>query len=222
MALAAVGMTAFGLSAVSFAQTPPAPNSTPPPPPIPAPTTSPLVSSSALPTALPSDQVPPTTPTPEPFSSPSTAPSQSPTPEGRGRRGRGGPTKPSPEPSPSDTPEPPQFSTLDGVWEVAMQPLNGARTIYSHLYVTQTGNTLSGTWRRTGKETLPFTGTFDGRLFKITVTDGAATELLSGYEENYMDIVGLYTDGDPKHQGTPFTAAHRKRDKDRDIAPSVK
>jgi len=97
-----------------------------------------------------------------------------------------------------------------------MQPLNGGRTIYSHLYVTQTGNTLSGTWRRTAKAVLPFTGTFDGRLFKLTFTTPTGTELLSGYEENYSDIVGLYTDGDPKHQGTPFTAAHRKREKDRD------
>ncbi len=103
-----------------------------------------------------------------------------------------------------------------------MQPLNGARTIYSHLYVTQTGNTLSGTWRRNGKDVLPFTGTFDGRLFKLTFTVGTTTELLSGYEENYSDIVGLYTDGDPKHEGTPFTAAHRKRERDRDTPPKVK
>jgi len=105
------------------------------------------------------------------------------------------------------------------VWEVALQPLNGARTVYSHLYVTQNGNTLTGTWRRNGKMVLPFTGTFDGRLFKLTVTNGTSTELLSGYEENYMDIVGLYSDGDPSHQGTPFTAAHRKREKDRDVKP---
>jgi hypothetical protein len=231
MAFAAVGMTAMGMGAVSFAQTPPAPGTTPPPPPIPAATTSPLVSSSAVPTPLPSDQAPPTTPpttpTPEPFASPSAAPSA--TPAGRGRHGggRGGVTKPTPEPSPSDTPEPPQFSTLDGVWEVALQPLNGGRTIYSHLYVTQTGNTLSGVWRRTSKAALPFTGTFDGRLFKITVTaPDSKTLTLSGYEENYMDMVGLFTDADPKATGTPFTAGHRKsakeRERDEKLDPSTR
>jgi hypothetical protein len=85
------------------------------------------------------------------------------------------------------------------------------------LYVTQEGNTLTGTWRRTAKSALPFTGSFDGRLFKLTVTDGTATQTLSGYEENYMDMVGLFTDGDQAHQGTPFTAAHRKRERDRSV-----
>jgi hypothetical protein len=84
--------------------------------------------------------------------------------------------------------------------------------VYSHLYVTQNGNTLTGTWRRDAKTALPFTGTFDGRLFKLTVTDGTTTQLLSGYEENYSDMVGLFSDGDAKHQGTPFTAAHRKKE----------
>jgi hypothetical protein len=156
------------------------------------------------------------TPTPEPFSSPSALPSASPSPSG-GRRGRRSAASPEPAGSPSETPEPPQFSTLDGVWEVALQPLNGGRAQYSHLYVTQTGNTLTGTWRRTAKVSLPFTGTFDGRLFKLSVTDGTTTEVLGGYEENYSDIVGLYSDGDPKHQGVPFTAAHRKAQHDRGV-----
>ena len=224
IAFAAVALIAFGTSSVSFAQ--PAPG-TPPPPPVPAASSSALISTSPEPTAPPSGAPVPNspamtpTPTPEPFTSPSASPEAStgPTPEGRGRgrgrRGAGG--EPSPAASPSDTPEPPQFSTLDGVWEVALQPLTGARTIYSHLYITQTGNTLTGTWRRDSKTTLPFTGTFDGRLFKISVTAGSATLLLSGYEENYMDMVGLFTDGDPQHAGTPFTAAHRKREKDRGV-----
>ena len=220
MAFAAVALIAYGTGAVSFAQT--APQGTPPPPPVPGATSSPLISTSPEPTPLPSGEAPPTspamTPTPVPFSSPSALPTESPSPSGRGRRGRStSNASPSPGPSPTDTPEPPQFSTLDGVWEIALQPLNGARTIYSHLYVTQSGNTLSGTWRRSGKPVLPFSGTFDGRLFKLTVTDGTSTEVLSGYEENYMDMVGLYTDGDTKHPGTPFTAAHRKREKDRSV-----
>jgi hypothetical protein len=223
MAFAVVALTALGTSAISLAQTTPGPQGTPPPPPVPNATASPLVSSSSEPTGMPSsDASPAMTPTPVPFSSPSAPPSATPSPEGRHRGGHR-PGSPSPEPSPSDTPEPPQFSTLDGVWEVAMQPLNGGRTIYSHLYVTQNGNTLTGTWRRTAKGgAMPFTGTFDGRLFKLTVTAGASTEQLSGYEENYMDIVGLYTDGDPKHAGTPFTAAHRKREKDRDKTTTIK
>jgi hypothetical protein len=224
MAFAAVGLVAFGTSGNSLAQNAPGPQGTPPPPPVPA--SSPLISTSPEPTSLPSNEspptVPPTTPTPEPFSSPSAGPEESSSPQARGRRGhRGAVGGASPSPSPSETPEPPQFSNLNGVWEIALQPLNGGRTTYSHLYVTQDGNTLTGTWRRTAKAELPFTGTFDGRLFKIAVTEGAVTEQLSGYEENYSDMVGLYTDGDPKHQGTPFTAAHRKPSHDRgvNIAP---
>jgi hypothetical protein len=223
LAFAALATIAFGTSAVSVAQTPPGSQGTPPPPPVPVTTSSPLVSTSPEPTPLPSapgaPTLPPTTPTPGP------QPSLAPTPEssdvgGRGRHRRGGgAAAPSPEASPSETPEPPQFSTLDGVWEVALQPLNGARAIYSHLYVTQKGDTLTGTWKRGGKEpALPFTGTFDGRLFKLSINAKDKTEILSGYEENFMDMVGLYTDGDPKKQGVPFTAGHRKsaRERERD------
>lgn len=210
MAFAAVALTAFGTGAVSFAQTAPGPQGTPPPPPVPGPTSSTLMSTSPEPTALPS-----TTPTPEPFTSPTPAggaPTATPAPRGRHRS-----ADPSPGPSPTDTPEPPQFSTLDGVWEIQLQPLTGARTVYSHLYVTQNGNTLTGTWRKNSKTALPFTGTFDGRLFKISVTDGSSSEQLSGYEENYSDMVGLYTVADSKAPGTPFTGAHRKRESGKTI-----
>jgi hypothetical protein len=214
MAFAAVALIAFGTSAVSFAQTAPGAAGTPPPPPVPGATSSPLVSTS------PEPAVPGTTPTPVPFASPAESPAESPSPAGRGRRGRRGAgegASPGPNPSPTETPEPPQFSTLDGVWEVALQPLSGARTVYSHLYITQAGNTLTGTWRRDSKTVLPFTGTFDGRVFKLTVTDGTVTRQLSGYEENYSDMVGLLSDGDSSHAGTPFTAAHRKRERDKAI-----
>ncbi len=213
MAFAAIALIAFGTSIVS-AQTAPGPQGTPPPPPIPVtgPTSGPLISPSAEPTALPSTETPPTT-------APSAAASAGASPSGRhGRHGSGDAgTQPTPGPSPTDTPEPPQFSTLDGVWEIAFQPLTGARARYSHLYVTQNGNDLTGTWRRDGKTLVPFTGTFDGRVLKLTASAGDATYVFSGYEENYMDMVGLFTDGDPKHQGTPFTAAHRKRERDRDV-----
>lgn len=217
IALAAVALIAFGTGAVSFAQAPGAAG-TPPPPPVPNGTSSPLISTSPLPSSQAAPTSPGMTPTPVPFTSPSEEPSAGPSSsaEGRGRRGRRGGAA-SPGPSPSETPEPPQFSTLDGVWEVALQPLTGARAVYSHLFITQNGNTLTGTWRRDAKTTLPFTGTFDGRLFKLTVTDGTTTELLSGYEENNSDMVGLFTDGNALHPGTPFTAAHRKKEHERGI-----
>jgi hypothetical protein len=212
MAFAAVALIAFGTSAVSFAQTAPGAAGTPPPPPVPGATSSPLASTSPAPAA------PGMTPTPVPFASPAESPAESPSPAGRGRRGRrGAGESASPGPSPTETPEPPQFSTLDGVWEVALQPLSGTRTVYSHLYITQAGNTLTGTWRRDSKTVLPFTGTFDGRVFKLTVTDGTVTQQLSGYEENYSDMVGLLSDADSSHAGIPFSAAHRKRERNKAI-----
>ena len=144
---------------------------------------------------------------------PTVAPSTTPAPAGRRGRRASSPTA-SPEPSPSDTPEPPQFETMDGVWEVQLQPLNGSgRTIYSHLYVVQKADALTGTWQRDDKTKIPFTGTFDGRLFKLTLTDGKNTLTMSGYAENFGDMVGLLQSADPKDKGTPFTAAHRKKEK---------
>jgi hypothetical protein len=139
--------------------------------------------------------------TPAPVASPSATPAPR-------RRGRA----PSPQPSASETPEPPQFSTMDGVWEIQLQPLATGRTIYSHLYVTQKGDALTGTWVR-DKQKLPFTGTFDGRLFKLTATDKSGTWTFSGYAENFADMVGMLTSADPKDQGTPFTASHRKKER---------
>ncbi|MBV8078762.1 MAG: hypothetical protein JO186_00120 [Actinobacteria bacterium] len=153
-------------------------------------------------------------PTAAPTLAPSAAPSTSPAPAGRhGRRSSG--NTPAPEASPSDTPEPPQFSTMDGVWEVQLQPIDGTgKTHYSHLYVTQKGDELNGTWVRGTNDKMAFTGTFDGRLFKLTVTGPKNNTLtLSGYAENFSDMVGLLTTADPKDKGTPFTASHRKKEK---------
>jgi hypothetical protein len=150
------------------------------------------------------------TPTPTPVIAPGTpTPAASPSPAtGRTRRGA------SPAPSASPSPAPPQFQSLDGVWEVQLQPLDGSgRTIYSHLYVTQKGDDVSGTWARTPKQRLPFSGTFDGRLFNLTVKDGAKTYTLTGYAENFSDMVGMVTSSDPKETGTPFTASHRKKER---------
>jgi len=139
---------------------------------------------------------------------PTASPSPASSPSGR-RRGRA----PSPEPSASETPEPPQFSTMDGVWEIQLQPLMSTKTLYSHLFVTQNGEALTGTWVRNDKEKVPFTGTFDGRLFKLTAKGPKDTWTLAGYAENFADMVGMLTTADPKDKGTPFTASHRKKEK---------
>ncbi len=144
------------------------------------------------------------TPFPAATASPTSAPA--------GRRGRRSAT-PEPQASPTDTPEPPQFSTMDGVWEIAVQPLNGARTVYSHLYVTQQSDDLTGTWVHDNNVKTPFTGTFDGRLFKLTLKDAKGAWTMAGYAENFSDMVGLLTTGNPKDPGTPFTADHRKKEK---------
>jgi hypothetical protein len=140
---------------------------------------------------------------------PSVAPLATPAPRGRGKR-----SAPAPEASPSETPEPPQFSSMDGVWEVQLQPLATGKTVYSHLSITQKGDALTGTWVRNDKQKLPLTGTFDGRLFKLTATGpNNATWTFSGYAENFGDMVGMLTSADPKDPGTPFTASHRKKEK---------
>lgn len=200
LVLVGIAVAALGGTAVAqVAQPGPATAVTPPPPPAPN-------GNVATPGTLIG--------TPAPAAAPSLAATASPSPAPAGRRGRPAPaSSPAPGASPSETPEPPQFQTMDGVWEVQLQPLNGARTVYSHLAITQKGDTLSGTWNRSDKEKLPFTGTFDGRLFKLTVTAGTQTYTLSGYAENFGDMVGLLTTGDPKDKGVPFTASHRKHDK---------
>ncbi|GAC1414889.1 MAG: hypothetical protein NVSMB5_03410 [Candidatus Velthaea sp.] len=200
LGLVAIAVLALASSAVSFAQTAPRAAATPPPP---APNTNATLGpifGTPGPTTLPSAAPVPTSP-----------PTDSPR---KGKRGgAAGNATPGPNATATDTPEPPQFQTLDGVWEVQLQPLDGSRTKYSHLYVTQKGSDLSGTWKKDGKTSLPFTGTFDGRLFKLNFTDGTKTPAFSGYAENFGDMVGIWSDGDPKHDGVPFTASHRKKER---------
>jgi hypothetical protein len=143
------------------------------------------------------------------------APTASPSAEPGGRRSRRRASTPEPKASPTDSPEPPQFQTMDGVWEVQLQLLDGSgKTIYSHLTIVQKADQLSGIWQRSDKSKYPFTGTFDGRLFKLVLTDAkGASYTMAGYAENYGDMVGLLTSSDPKDKGTPFTASHRKKDK---------
>ena len=158
-----------------------------------------------------------TTPTPAPAPRTTASPAATGTPEPRrGRRGN----NPSPEPSASDTPMPPQFSTMDGVWEVVLQPISGpnaGKPAYSHLFIVQKGDALTGRWVRDdqNKKSYDFTGTFDGRLYTLTLKDGAANAFtMTGYAENFGDMVGLLkATANTADLGTPFTASHRKKEK---------
>ncbi len=197
LALAVIAVLAVGGTAV--AQTGPSSQVTPPPAPPPNGNV-----------ATPGTLLGTPSPTAPPLTVPSPTVGTSPAPGRRGRR-----AAPSPSASPSETPEPPQFSTMDGVWEIQLQPLaNGYRTVYSHLLLTQHGEDLSGTWLRADNEKVPFNGTFDGRLFKITATDAKKNVwTLVGYAENFSDMVGLVTGSAPGDKGTPFTASHRKKER---------
>lgn len=197
--LALVGLAALavgGTAAAQVAQPVSVAQVTPPPPPSPGRAATPSGSAAPAP-AL-------TLPPAPPSASPSAAPA--------GRKGRSSAT-PQPNASPSDTPEPPQFQTMDGVWEVVLQPMTVFRPTYSHFFITQKGDQISGTWVRENNQKVPITGTFDGRLFTLTGTDGKTTWTMKGYAENFGDMVGLLTTGDPKDRGTAFTAAHRKKEK---------
>lgn len=153
-------------------------------------------------------------PTPAPaVLTPSPAPSINPTvsPAPRGRGAAKPSSTPSPSGSPSGTPAPPQFTTMDGVWEVELQ--TRATTFYSHFTLRQSGAQgadVSGIWDQGGNpaKKLPITGTFDGRLFKLTATLKENEYTFTGYVENYSDIVGMVSDG---KNDLPFTAQHRKK-----------
>ena len=155
----------------------------------------------------------PSTPAPNITATPEASPL--PTPSGRPRRGHRAPSPKSsgsPGPAASDTPEPPQFTTLDGIWEIELQPLGKRLATYTHLGITTTGATVTGYWEHGPKKTRsPLTGTFDGRLISLSATlPNGSTATFNGYVEGFSDMVGLFrsTDKDP---GTAFTAEHRKK-----------
>jgi hypothetical protein len=132
----------------------------------------------------------------------------------RGRRGSAQ-SSPAPSGTPRGLPAPPQYTTLDGVWEVEVQ--TRAMTYYTHFDLRQSGagdagSDVAGMWDWGGKpdKKYPLKGTFDGRLFKFTVTDGKKDWTFTGYIENYSDIVGMVSDGTTS---SPFTAQHRKKEK---------
>jgi hypothetical protein len=141
-----------------------------------------------------------------------------PVPAGGPRRGKRAPGpeasgSPSAKASPSDTPEPPQFTTVDGIWEVEAQPLGKRLANYTHLSLNATGPNIIGYWQTGGVKApkFPVTGTFDGRLISLTATmaDGSSASF-SGYVENFGDMVGILRRSD-KDPGTAFTAEHRKK-----------
>jgi hypothetical protein len=146
---------------------------------------------------------------------PGLTPAASPSPTGGPRRGRrAAPSgSPSPNASPSNTPEPPQFSTLDGIWEVEAQPIGRRLATYTHLSINTTGADINGYYQTTGKKgtKYPMTGTFDGRLISMSVNmPNGQTLTFNGYVETFADMVGLYRTSD-KDPGTAFTAQHRKK-----------
>lgn len=154
-------------------------------------------------------------PTPPAANGASAAPSPVPTPTGRPRRGRRAPrpeTSGSPGASPSETPEPPQFTTLDGTWEIELQPPLQRLADYSYLTIVAKGANLTGTWVHGAKQIhSAMTGTFDGRLISMTVTlPGGSAANFAGYVENFDNMVGMYRTSD-KDPGTAFTGEHRKK-----------
>lgn len=139
-----------------------------------------------MPTAAPS-AVPPTI-----------SPSETPSPRGRRRR-RGGSPSASPSaaaattaPAPTATPTSPAFATLDGTWELQLQYID--HTEYSYLTLVQTtGGALTGTWRMSGRNAAhyPLSGTYDGRLIRLSATEPSGPVTFSGYVEGASDMIGL-------------------------------
>ncbi len=191
------GLVAFlAAASAAFAQTGGTNPNAPPPPPVPGP---PVTTPAPAVTAAPAVTSPPV-PSPSPLQ--------------RGRKSAPGAPKPTPSAEPTDTPEPPQFSTLDGIWEIEIQPIGQRLAKYEHFNVVQKGSSLTGYWEHDPHKTrTPITGTYDGRLIQIIAKDDAGnTTTFSGYVETFADMVGIKRTSD-KDPGVAFTAQHRKKDR---------
>lgn len=142
---------------------------------------------------------------PEPSAFPSVL--LSPTP-GPSRRHHGAPaSSSSASPAPTATPTSPAFATLDGTWELQLQYTD--RTEYSYLVIAQQASgTVTGFWRVNGKS-LPFEGTYDGRLIRVLVKEPIGNVTMSGYVEGATDMVGIVDLGNGATSPTAFTAEHR-------------
>jgi len=209
LALCALAVFAIATGTTSLAQT--TPGSAPPTPPPPA-------TPNNAATQAPIVTVPGTTPTPTAtdLTPPTPVPTPTPSIPSGGRHGRGGgKPKATPSPDASDTPEPAQFSNLDGVWEIEGQPFGQRQAVYSHLNLIQKDQALSGTWKRDDKHTIPVTGTFDGRVFHLTASEPGTNVVytLTGYVENFSDMVGQVSADSATIKPLNFTGQHRKKSK---------
>jgi hypothetical protein len=115
-------------------------------------------------------------------------------------------------PAASGTPSPPPPSArkgLDGVWEVAIQHPN--TTDYTHFYIKQQGDQLSGTYLDAKNKKYPLVGTIDGQNVRLIVTmPGGTTILAQARLDGMTDMVGILSmaGGD-----TAFTASYRPKEK---------
>jgi hypothetical protein len=197
-----LGLVAFFLVAAagaSVAQVGTNPNA-PPPPPLP------VINQNATNAS---------TSTPLPYAAPAVTatPLATPSPAARPHRGHKAAPSGTPSPEATDTPAPPEFKTLDGIWEVELQPIGHRLATYQHFSIVQTGNTLSGYWEHDPNRTKsPITGTFDGRLIQISADVKGGTVTFGGYVENMGDMVGMQHLA-PGDVGIAFTAQHRKKEK---------
>lgn len=172
----------------------------PPPPPPPSPSTATTASPAPLASVAPAS--------PDAGASATPAPATTALPSvdifGNGK------TMKTPKPSGSPTPKPDDRKGLDGVWEIAIQPM-GADAIYEHLFIKQTGLALAGTYLTQDKKKYPLAGALDGTQVRMVVTlpDGS-TIVLEGRVDGTTDMVGMLTNAKGR---TPFTAAYRPKEK---------
>ena len=92
-----------------------------------------------------------------------------------------------------------------------MQIQSIATTFYSRFTVKQDGNTVTGTWFVEG-QSIPISGTYDGRLIHVVAKDPKGNVDWSGYVENATNIVGIVDNGKgdiPNQNPLAFTAEHR-------------
>jgi hypothetical protein len=112
----------------------------------------------------------------------------------------------------SATPSPPPDSRkgIDGVWEVQIQ--RGPKVEYEHLFLVQTGSTISGYYLTKDKQKYPVAGTLDAQSnARIVVTlPDSTTILLEARLQGTTDMLGMFTDAKER---VPFTAAYRAKEK---------
>ncbi|HEX4013606.1 MAG TPA: hypothetical protein VHX17_06945 [Candidatus Cybelea sp.] len=143
---------------------------------------------------------------PPPPAAPLDAPSNLPTPSASFPVGG---TPPPAKSTATPSPPPSARKGLDGVWEVAIQHPN--TTDYTHFYIRQQGDQLSGTYLDSKNKKYPLVGTLEGQNIRLIVTlPGGTTILAEARLDGTTDMVGILTmpGGD-----TPFTASYRAKEK---------